>query len=160
MHACIDGYSRLIIYLHCANNNMASTVLDLFKGGVRRPGLPSRTRSDRGLENVEVARLTGEESGLGRGSMLTGKSLHNVRVECLHRDVYPVVLWVGNEHYVFEHRFRFLAVRIRFRRLTFSLLSATYSKMFSSVSCSNLLLQSSRMACTQDHVTSNEHIAY
>ena len=28
VHACIDGYSRLIVYLHCANNNFASTVLD------------------------------------------------------------------------------------------------------------------------------------
>lgn len=55
IHACIDGYSRLIVYLHCANNNFASTVLDLFKGGVRRCGLPSRTRSDHGLENVGVA---------------------------------------------------------------------------------------------------------
>ena len=55
VHACIDGYTRLIIYLHCANNNLASTVLDLFKGGMRRHGLPSRTRSDHGLENVEVA---------------------------------------------------------------------------------------------------------
>ena len=27
------------------------------------------------------------------------------------------------------------------------------------VSCSNLLLHSSRMACTQDHVTSNEYIS-
>lgn len=42
VHACIDGYSRLIIYLHCANNNSASTVLDLFKGGARRYGIPSR----------------------------------------------------------------------------------------------------------------------
>lgn len=92
VHACIDGYSRLIIYLHCANNNLASTVLDLFKGGVRRHGLPSRTRSDHGLENVEVARFMVEGRGLGRGSMLTGKSVHNVRVERLHRDVYIGVL--------------------------------------------------------------------
>ncbi|PFX19782.1 hypothetical protein AWC38_SpisGene15812 [Stylophora pistillata] len=92
VHACIDGYSRLIIYLHCANNNLASTLLDLFKGGVRRHGLPSRTRSDHGLENEEVARFMMEERGLGRGSMLTGNSVHNVRVERLHRDVYIGVL--------------------------------------------------------------------
>ena len=92
VHACIDGYSRLIIYLHCANNNLASTVLDLFKGGVGQYGLPSRTRSDHGLENVKVARFMVEERGVGRGSMLTGKSVHNVRVERLHRDVYVGVL--------------------------------------------------------------------
>ena len=84
----IDWYSRLIVYLHCANNNFAPTVLDQFKGGMRRYGLPSRTRSDHGLENVEVARFMVEQRGLGRGSMLTGKSVHNLRVERLHRDVY------------------------------------------------------------------------
>ena len=92
VHACMDGYSRLIIYLHCANNNLASTVLDLFKGGARRYGIPSRTRSDHGLENIEVARFMVEERGPGRGSMLIGKSVHNVRVERLHRDVYSGVL--------------------------------------------------------------------
>ena len=92
VHACIDGYSRLMIYLHCANNNLASTVLDLFKGGARRYGIPSRTRSDHGLENVEVVRFMVEERGPGRGSMLTGKSVHNVTVERLHRDLYSGVL--------------------------------------------------------------------
>ena len=56
IHAGIDGYSRLITHLHCSNNNLASTVLDLFKEGVRKYGLLSRTRSDDGLENVEVDR--------------------------------------------------------------------------------------------------------
>lgn len=88
VHACIDGYSRLIVYLYCTKNNFASTLLDLFKGGVRRCGLSSQTRSDHGLENVEVARFMMEQRGLGRGSMLTGRSVHNVRVERLHRDVY------------------------------------------------------------------------
>ena len=88
LQECIDWYSRLIVYLHCANNNFAPTVLDLFKGGVRRYGLPSRTRSDHGLENVELAHFMVEQRGLGRGSMLTGKSVPNVRVERLHRDVY------------------------------------------------------------------------
>ena len=92
IHAGIDGYSRLITHLHCSNNNLASTVLDLFKEGVRKYGLLSRTRSDDGLENVEVARYMLEHRGAGRGRMLTGKSVHNVRVELLHRDVYVGVL--------------------------------------------------------------------
>lgn len=48
-------------------------VLDLFKGGVRLYRLPSRTGSDLGLENLEVARFMIEERSVGRGSMLTGK---------------------------------------------------------------------------------------
>mgnify|MGYP002803594485 FL=1 len=41
IHLCIDGYSRLIIYAHCCNNNKAITVLNQFIG-VHNYGLPSR----------------------------------------------------------------------------------------------------------------------
>lgn len=30
-HGAIDGFSRLIIYLHCETDNKAETVLNLFK---------------------------------------------------------------------------------------------------------------------------------
>ena len=30
VHAGIDGYSRMIVFLHCSNNNRASIVYDLF----------------------------------------------------------------------------------------------------------------------------------
>ena len=53
---CVDGYSRLPIYLQCTNNNLAATSLDFFLDGVRTFGLPSRVRGDHGVENYDMAR--------------------------------------------------------------------------------------------------------
>ena len=55
IHACVDGYSRLIIYLHSANNNLAETVEKQFLRGVQTYGLSSRVRTDHRLENIGVA---------------------------------------------------------------------------------------------------------
>lgn len=66
-HAGIDGYSHLIVYIHCSPNNKASTVYNLFLGAVDRFGLPSRVRSDMGGENVAVAQCMLERRGVDRG---------------------------------------------------------------------------------------------
>ena len=86
-HAGIDGYSRLVTYIRWSNNNCASTVLHLFVEAVSEFGVPSRVRSDQGVENVGVTRWMLTYMGVNRGSIITGSSVHNQRIERLWRDV-------------------------------------------------------------------------
>ena len=90
-HAAIDGYSRLVLYAKCVPNNFADTVLQLCLGAVNCYGLPSRVRSDQGLENTYVARYTIERRGPNRRSMIVGSSTHNQRIERLWRDMHKSV---------------------------------------------------------------------
>ena len=83
MHGGIDGCSRIVIYLKCADNNRANTVLRLFEGAVEEFGLPSRVRSDHAVENVEVERYIIRAYNYDSGRMLTGLSVHNERIERL-----------------------------------------------------------------------------
>ena len=66
--------------------------MNQFIQGTEEYGLPSRVRSDHGLENVGVARYMLENRRHNRGRMLTGSSVHNCRVERTHRDIYAGVL--------------------------------------------------------------------
>ena len=88
VHGGIDGYSRMVVYLQCSENNRASTVYNLFLEAVNQFGLPSHVRSDQGRENVMVARHMLEYCGEERRSMITGASIHNQRIERLWRDMF------------------------------------------------------------------------
>ena len=54
IHGAVDGYSRVIPFMHCSTNNMAQTVYSLFLKAVSVYGLPQRVRTDGGGENVDV----------------------------------------------------------------------------------------------------------
>ena len=88
----VDGFSRLPVVMECTDNNRAETVLDCFLQGVRSYGLPSRVRSDKGKENVLVADYMLANSGSNRGSIISGKSTHNQRIERMWRDGFDGVL--------------------------------------------------------------------
>ena len=87
-HVCSDGRTRLILYAASRNNNKAQSVLMLFECAVQKWGPPSRVRSDYGIENYHVAAYVIQNRGDGRGSIITGSSVHNSRVERTHQDLY------------------------------------------------------------------------
>ncbi|KAK6992517.1 hypothetical protein R3P38DRAFT_3083810 [Favolaschia claudopus] len=85
-HAFIDGKSRFVTSIRVSDNNRATTVLYVFEDGVTLHGCPSRVRGDHGTENYRVAQRMEELRGVGRGSYIWGRSVHNIRIERLWVD--------------------------------------------------------------------------
>ena len=87
IHGCIDGYSRLGLYLSANTNNTSDAVLKEFKQAVSKYCFPSRVRADGGLENNSAESLINEKwDGEGR-SFLRGSSVRNQRIERFWKDV-------------------------------------------------------------------------
>ena len=99
-HSLIDNCSCIcctaydIVYTTLTDNNRADTVLELFIKGIQEFGLPSRVRSDHGLENVGVAQYMLENRGLNRGSIMTGSFVHNCRIERAYNEMFTLVSFV------------------------------------------------------------------
>ena len=90
-------------FLRASTNNRAETMLEAFLEGVQHYGLPSRVRCDHGGENVLVSdfMLTHPDRGPGRRSCITGRSVHNQRIERLWRDVFMGCVYLF--HTLFHH---------------------------------------------------------
>ena len=63
-----------------------------FRKAISNYGLPSRIRTDMGLENTAAAELMLEQRRTERNSVLVGSSVHNQRIERLWRDVFLAVV--------------------------------------------------------------------
>lgn len=92
MHGGIDGHSRLVSFLRAATCNTSKAAACFFLQAVNAFGFPSRVRVDNGTEYGDIGRLVNSINGDGRGSFLTGPSVHNQRIERLWRDVFSKVL--------------------------------------------------------------------
>ena len=93
----MDGDTRLPVYLKGSDNYRAETVQHLFIDAINEYDLPSSLHSDKGGENVMVSlhMLQHPLRGPGRGSMITGRSVHNQRIERMCRDVFEGVLYIN-----------------------------------------------------------------
>lgn len=92
IHGAIDGYLRKILYLECANNNKASTVVTYFSHAVSFFGLPNKVCSDKGGENVDVWWFMLHYKDMEPSCVIiTGSSTHNERIERLWSDVFRCV---------------------------------------------------------------------
>ena len=87
----IDGFSRMIVYLHCSTNNLSATVMTLYYEAIEKYGIPSRVWSDKGGENILVCYYMVITRGVGRASFLAGSSTRNQSIERLWRVVYRCV---------------------------------------------------------------------
>ncbi|KAL6417714.1 hypothetical protein ACFW04_012558 [Cataglyphis niger] len=75
IHGCIDGYSRLIIYLICETSIQAKPVINFFANAVNSYDLLSRVPTDHVYENLLAAILMSTIRGMHIGSHVTGQVL-------------------------------------------------------------------------------------
>lgn len=77
----VDGFTHEVMALHCCISNRANDLLNVLldSRGLNTYGLPEIMRADAGLENVAIGKLLNSING--EGHFITGKSVHNQRIE-------------------------------------------------------------------------------
>ena len=73
IQGCIDGGTRLVMLLRCNDSNTVAVKLHNFKNACQEYMVPSRLRTDKGGENVQVAVYMLRMRGLGRRKSVMGR---------------------------------------------------------------------------------------
>lgn len=89
VHACIDGFSRRLLWLEVSTTNKnPNVIVDYFLSTVQQlGGVPRLVRTDKGTENVWIAvmqkllRMNQNDALAGHKSFIEGKSSANQRIE-------------------------------------------------------------------------------
>ena len=78
---CVDGKSRKVIWLKCADNNRADTTYNYFLNAIQEHQCPFQVRGDKGVENKKIAKHMIAIRGDNIRGFIGGKSSHNTRIE-------------------------------------------------------------------------------
>lgn len=62
-----------------ASDNTSATAFASFSSGIQQYGIPERVRTDKGLENIQIAEFMLAIHGTSSKSHITGRSVHNQR---------------------------------------------------------------------------------
>lgn len=100
----VDGFSRKIFCLELDDNNKAVTILWYFRKKISHPVffVVSLTktmyylftilfRTDKGKENIGIDLYMAMHRGANKSSAITGRSVHNTRIELLWLDFFRVI---------------------------------------------------------------------
>ena len=91
IHGCVDGFLWLITFLKCSTNNESATVLSLFLEAIQSFRCPMRLRTDHGTENIAMSERLLDHHGVNNNPVITGKSVHNQRIDRLWVDMSSAV---------------------------------------------------------------------
>ena len=78
---CVDGLSRKIIWLKCADNNRVDTAYNYFLKAIKEYQYPFQVRKDKGIENKMIAKYVITIRGENMQGFIGGKSARNARIK-------------------------------------------------------------------------------
>lgn len=105
IHHEIDGFSRLVTFCRCSNNNRSTTVFPPFQDAAAKYGRPMRVRTDHGGENILIWRDMSDYWGDEARPVIFGSSVHNQRIERHNKAVNGQVIATFKSTFYGKRRF-------------------------------------------------------